>query len=93
MECTYCGAELVHEDSYGNRNYICHGDMNGKAGDIYKCPNHEGFESEEEAIAYAEKNDIEYEDWTEICCDSSMHHVSGSFYTDRQDNLCEGYPC
>jgi hypothetical protein len=93
MECIYCGAELEWEDSYGNHEYICHGDISGKSGDIYRCPNHEGFETQEDAIEYALKGEIAYDDWKEITCDSSMHRVSGSFYTDRQENLHEGYPC
>jgi hypothetical protein len=32
-------------------------------------------------------------DWREIVCDSSCHHVSGSFYTDESGELHEGYPC
>lgn len=93
MECPHCGAELELEDSYGNREYICYGNEKGKSGDIYRCPNHEGFANKEEAIAYAEKNNIEYEEWEEIRCDSSMHNVSGSFYTNKQGDLHEGYPC
>ena len=80
MECTYCGAELNHEDSYGNHEYICHGDTIGKSGDIYRCPNHEGFETKEDAIEYALKSDICYENWEDIVCDSAMHNASGSFY-------------
>lgn len=93
MECTYCGAELEQEDSYGNHEYICHGDESGKSGDIFRCPNHEGFEDEQSAIEYAKTNGIEYNNWKEICCGSSCHRVSGSFYTDRQGDLFEGYPC
>lgn len=26
-------------------------------------------------------------------CDSESFHVAGAFYTDRQGNLNEGYPC
>ena len=93
MKCPHCGAELEWEDSYGNRDYIIYGNQNGKAGDIYKCPNHEGFDIKEEAIKYAESINLEYEKWEEIVCDSACHSVSGSFYTDKQDNLYEGYPC
>lgn len=103
MECIYCGAELELYDSYGNRDYICYGDSTGKRGDIYKCPNHNGFEFIEDAMAYIDVNEMhqleEYlksnnmESWGEIACDSSCHSVSGSFYTDNQENLHEGYPC
>lgn len=103
MECIYCGEALIQEDSYGNRDYICYGDINGKAGDIYKCPNNEGFKNVNDTMEYIDANSIdeleEYlrsnclETWEEIVCESSCHRVSGSFYTDRKDNLHEGYPC
>ena len=102
MECPYCGTELICEDSYGNHDYICHGDIIGKRGDIYSCPNHEGFKTREEALVYIEITDSEletylaensYEDWEEISCDSAVHNVSGSFYTDLSGCLYEGYPC
>jgi hypothetical protein len=90
--CEHCGAELVYSDSYGR---FQGGQMTDKAGDIYRCPNHEGFSSEEEARAYeAEGGDGEVTvDWTEITCHSSVHHVSGSYYTDRAGRLHPGYPC
>lgn len=81
--CPHCGAELDWEDSYF-RNF-----MREKLGDIYRCPNHQGFPDEESARAY----DAETPDWREIACGSSVHHVSGSFYTDKAGNLHEGYPC
>lgn len=102
MECTYCGSELEYEDSYGNRDYICHGDSNGKRGDIYRCPNHEGFQTKDEVLTYLKIDDSEletylkeqgFEEWQEVPCDSSTHNVSGSFYTDCNGNLYEGYPC
>lgn len=103
MECIYCGSELEQYDSYGNRDYVCHGDQNGKRGDIYKCPNNEGFEHINSAMEHIDAKDIfdleEYlksnclETWEDIVCDSSCHNVSGSFYTDNQENLHEGYPC
>ena len=66
MECPICGAELEYDDSYGNRDYICHDDIIGKSGDIYRCPNSEEFETEQEALKYAKDNNIEsteYDDW------------------------------
>jgi hypothetical protein len=115
MECTYCGAELEYEDSYGNRDYICHDDRNGKRGDIYRCPNHEGFQEIEGSINHIlcyynkENENLNQEelnkvitdyleefgitDLIEVTCDSSTHNVSGSFYTDCNGNLYEGYPC
>lgn len=96
MECTYCGAELDLYDSYGNR-------QDGKQGDIYICPNHDGFDtvddvkvcigvnSTEELEDYLRSNCLE--SWEQILCDSSCHSVSGSFYTDKYEDLYEGYPC
>lgn len=94
MECPYCGSELEHHDTYF-KGYN-HTDAN-KLGDIFKCPNNEGFQNEEEARAYEAEalsgDETPAEDWTEIVCNSACHHVSGSFYTDPQENLHEGYPC
>lgn len=84
--CPHCGAELEYHDSYGR---IRGGWMEVKNGEIYKCPNHEGFATREEALAY----EPDATDWEEVTCHSATHHVSGSFYTDRADNLHEGYPC
>jgi hypothetical protein len=96
MECTYCGFELNIVDYYGR--ILAHQDGK-KLGDILKCPNHEGFDSKEDALIYMNEcnslnniHDADF-DWREIVCDSSCHHVSGSFYTDEQGNLHEGYPC
>lgn len=103
MECIYCGAELDWHDSYGNKDYIIYGDRSGKRGDIYICPNHEGFDSVEEVMDYLNINDEselnnylsenELDSWEDIVCQSETHSVSGSFYTDINDNLHEGYPC
>lgn len=94
MECFYCGAELDCYDYY--KQY------GKKIGDIYKCPNHEGFESKQEVSDYLEtdedgltdylsENDLD--SWEDVLCESSVHSVSGSFYTDAQGNLYAGYPC
>ena len=102
MECIYCGAELDWEDSYGNKSYIIYGDKDGKSGDIYRCPNHEGFESKDDLLNYLEikESDLDkyckdngFDSWEEIACESCTHSVSGSFYTDSSGNLYEGYPC
>lgn len=91
MECTYCGHGLEVVDYYGR---ICAHQDGKKLGDILKCPNHEGFDSEEDARRFdPEYNPGAGDDWQEIVCDSSCHHVSGSFYTDEGGNLHEGYPC
>lgn len=103
-ECPYCGADLVYEDTYGQGVYWKQD--NKPTGDIYRCPNHEGFPDEESAYEYWDSSikgvhsDWEgFEDgwnesrWEEVSCESNTHNVSGSFYTDEQGDLQEGYPC
>jgi hypothetical protein len=87
MKCIYCGAELEKEDEYG---YFCRHQSNEKLGDIFRCPNHEGFQTEADAREY---NEEFLEDWEEACCESSCHSVSGCFYTDKYGELYKGYPC
>ena len=92
MECPYCNAELINTDWYGRK-------INGehywipshweKEGDIFRCPNSEGFEEKEEAREY--DPNFEGEDWEEISCESFCHN--GSFYTDSSGDLSEGHPC
>ena len=36
MNCPYCNAELMHEDSFGTLDFINGRDRNGKRGDIAK---------------------------------------------------------
>ena len=102
MECPYCGAELICTDHYGTGrqeyyygtagNGIYYPSTYQKQGDIYKCPNSEGFEDLEEAQRYKDNNeelkDVPVE---EICCDSNC--FNGNFYTDLNEELHEGYPC
>ena len=95
MECPYCNTELNHEDTWG---YLAQHQSGEVLGQIYRCPKHEGFESEEEVKTFLTETDQTLEDlgvatWEEVTCDSAMHSVSGSFYTDKQDNLHNGYPC
>jgi len=89
MECPYCGSELKYHDYYGKGNPF-RSDFK-KSGDIYQCQNSFGFNSEEEARIYEKENNLCCEDWMEIVCESYCHN--GSFYTDTNDNLREGYPC
>ncbi|CAH9014760.1 conserved hypothetical protein [Vibrio phage 501E54-1] len=95
-ECIYCGAELEHHDTWGIGAYWQR--ENKPEGEVYRCPNHEGFEDCESAVNwyigyYDEHPDQQLEDWTQISCESITHHVSGMFYTDRSGDLKEGYPC
>ena len=100
MECTYCESELTYEGPYGKGNLAAqekYGYGWEKHGDIYRCPNSDGFNSKEEADAYLKEigetlNSLGLESWEELVCDSATHNVSGSFYTNN-DNLKEGYPC
>lgn len=90
MQCTHCQVELEHEDVY----FLGIPSHGRKLGDIYRCPNHEGFQDEQEAREYqAQTSEEQPEDWEEIVCHSATHSVSGAFYTDLQGNLHEGYPC
>ncbi len=95
MECPICGSELMGEGPWG---YLASHQSGEVLGYTYRCPNHEGFETEELANDFLVRTertieDLGVTDWEEITCDSSMHSVSGSFYTDKQDNLHDGYPC
>jgi len=101
MECPYCGAELRCEDHYGTgrQEYFYGTAGNGiyypstykKLGDIYRCQNSYGFNTEKEALEYAKENNIEISDWQDIVCESDC--FNGLFYTDSSGNLHEGYPC
>jgi len=102
MECPYCGAELIQIDVYGTgrHEYYYGTAANGihypstwkQLGEIYKCPNREGFDDLDEAKSYQETEedptDLELEDV--VCCSNAFN---GYFYTDEQCNLMEGYPC
>jgi hypothetical protein len=95
MECPNCGSELLDEGAWG---YLASHQSGEVLGRTYRCPNHEGFENEELTNDFLKNTERTIEDlgvssWDEITCDSSMHNVSGCFYTDKQDNLREGYPC
>lgn len=97
-KCIYCGAHLVYEDTCGVGPYWRHD--NNPEGEVYQCPNHEGFDTEEAAWEYMTElggkvmmSEFGWESWEDVVCDSSCHHVSGMFYTDRSGELKEGYPC
>lgn len=102
MECPYCGVELIYDDEYGTGLPESWSGTAGcgihypstykKLGDIYKCPNYEGFEDLDEAKVYQEQTEDQKDRiLEEICCDSSC--CNGFFYTDLSENLYEGYPC
>lgn len=102
-ECIYCEAELIHTDTWGVGHWYRDGSPEGE---ILQCPNHQGFEDEDSAFEYW-NNHVKnvhsewegFEDgwnpsrWDEISCESDCNHVSGMFYTDRNGDLYEGYPC
>lgn len=100
-ECPYCSAELIYDCSYGQGNLAAqekYGYGWNKKGDIYRCPNAEGFDDCETAVnyyieTYDEHPSKEFEDWTGVCCETNCLPVSGSFYTDESGELWEGYPC
>ncbi|PGT89906.1 hypothetical protein [Bacillus thuringiensis] len=95
MECPCCGAELEYHEYYYRG--IAGTESFEKLGDIFKCPNFEGFEDQEEAKAYVESNNIEigeekdFETLEEVTCESATH--GGFFYEDPSGDLQEGYPC
>lgn len=95
MECPFCNAELKYTDTWG---FLAAHQSGEVMGNIFKCPNAEGFEDEQAANDYLFQEGETLENlglssWEELTCPSSMHFVSGSFYTDKQENLHEGYPC
>jgi hypothetical protein len=111
MECPYCGAELICTDHYGTgrqehyygtaANGLYYPSTYQKQGDIYKCPNSEGYEDVEilkEGLGLNNDDELEkymvsenIKDWEDICCESGC--FNGNFYTDSNEELYEGYPC
>ncbi len=95
MNCPYCNSELIDGGVYG---FLASHQSGEILGNTYKCPNSEGFETELEAIEYLDLIDSCLEDlgvttWEDVSCESAVHSVCGSFYTDNNDNLHNGYPC
>ena len=92
MECPCCGSPLEYRDTYGRLAAHQDGQVLGY---IYRCPiAEEGFLSEEDALKYvAENSDAAEDNWEDVRCLSALHHVSGSWYSDLQENLHAGYPC
>ena len=78
-ECIYCGAELQYEDTWGVGAYWQQD--NNPEGEIYRCPNHDGFEEEQEVVDYL-KQENQYDafftkhfSWDEVMCESNIHNV------------------
>lgn len=97
MNCPYCGEELIQEDSFGILEYIRGNDKNGKRGDIYFCPNREGFTDKESADEYLKSIDETYEsigitDFDELKCENSKGNGFYYCYV-NSDEIREGYPC
>jgi hypothetical protein len=95
MKCPFCNIELLDNGIYGYLALHQSGEVLGR---IFKCPNSDGFESEELAKDYLlligeTLNKLCLSSWEEVTCESYKFYVSGSFYTDKHDNLHEGYPC
>jgi hypothetical protein len=97
MECPYCQSELVYNDYYFSGNYSA-GEYE-KLGDIYQCGNSEFFEDVELAKIYVSTNNLklgigdgfDFTSLEEVCCESGI--FNGHFYTDKNEELHEGYPC
>ncbi|PHE64387.1 hypothetical protein COF68_05995 [Bacillus toyonensis] len=96
MQCTRCGGDLDYSSVwyrgvYGREDYQ-------ERGTIYKCPNWQGFNSEEERQVYMERYDIEvgedkeFKTIEDVIC-SSHDDFNGDFHTDESGELNEGYPC
>ena len=95
MKCPICNGDLTYEGPYG---YLASHQSGEILGYTYTCMNANGFNSEQEATTFLNDTNRTIEDLgvtslDEITCDSSMHSVSGSFYTDKNNNLHNGYPC
>lgn len=101
-ECPHCQSQLIWSDSFGRGNMAAQEKYRYgwcKSGDIYYCPNHEGFSDEHSAMKYVagcqDQEDILTGKmaWEDVVCESAVHYVSGSFYTYGDGELHEGYPC
>lgn len=97
MECPNCGAELICTDYYGRGNHAAYEKYGygwTKLGDIYTCPNREGFEDEADCMEYISAGGIDetlssmdWNSWEDGCCSDT------GYYTDQDGDLHEGYPC
>lgn len=93
MECPYCDAELTDLSAYGYLGLHQSGEILGY---IYKCPNSDFFENVKDAFDYLKNtgetlNSLGVTSIEEVSCGSFA--FSGNFYTDKQGDLHEGYPC
>jgi len=107
MECPNCGIELNYDCDYGRgrkesfygtaSNGLHYPSTYEKLGDIYECPNSDGFESEEYAKVYLETigetiDSLGVDSWGELSCENER---GDRFYhtVDNGDELHDGYPC
>ncbi len=95
MECEYCGADLEDEGAYG---YLAQHQSGEVLGRIYRCPNYDGFETKEEAYEYLSETEQTLESlglssWETLTCEIGVHSFYGTFHTDSNGNLHNGYPC
>ena len=89
MECPECGAELCHYDDYG---YFAPHQSGEKIGQIFKCPNFEGFEDAEELKRYRAKHpELDTVKDEDIICESAINN--GRYFTRKNGDLVEGFPC
>lgn len=93
MECPYCGAELIQTDTWG---YLARHQSGEVLGEIYECPNHDGFENKEEFETFLRETnqlieDLGVEKWEDACCENAQG--TRHYYTDKCGDLHEGYPC
>lgn len=93
MICPFCEENLIYDGPWGRLAQHQSGEIFGYT---FYCSNSEGFESEDEANRYLNRigttlKELNLSNWEELTCISAAH--SGHFYTDKDDNLYEGYPC
>jgi len=92
MGCPYCEAELDSIDVYG---YLARHQSGEVLGEIYKCPNHDGFKDEQQAERYLNEisetlESLGVKSWEEVICENSFGN--GFYYTNKSGDLLEGYP-
>jgi len=84
MECPYCDSELEQIDTW----WLGIPGKGKRMGGIYVCPVGSGQDEKPMAERVAERLRYGYDG-----CPSAVFSVAGSFYTDKNGELHEGYPC